>query len=294
MRLLTPLPVTNDWITSTNVPVDDAPAYAPGTYDQGDQVVQDFRLYECQVDGTTTAPVQGGTTPWLDIGAVNRLAAFDVKLNRATTRADEINYTIQANQVLGGVGFFRVNATEIYVRQVDPVDGVVFERTLNFIDNTKITDYKEWWFEPIEFKTRDIIADLSLYSDAALEISIRNPGGTAAVGEIALGPIRDLGTTLFGTNLGIVSYNRVERDPFGNVDIVRRGYSDRVSYDVAIDTPDVDRLQRLLSEALDTPHVFIGTELRPSTVVYGLYRDFNQVLGNAIESRLNIEVEGLA
>lgn len=294
MMLLTPIAVTAANLTASNVAEDDAPAYNAGTtYAVDDEVIYAFRLYRSLVGSNTGNQPDTSPAQWQDRGAINRYKAFDALIETQTENADTIDVTIDPGAVVNAVALFRLEANSVRVVVDDPVEGVVYDETRTLQDNDLITDWYAYFFEPIETRSRVLFADLPNYRDATVQIIVDNTGGTAKAGAIALGALRGLGVTLFGTTFGILDYSRKERDAFGNFEIVERGFADRISFDVSIDTPSANRIKRLLTAARTTPVVFIGTTNREETVVYGFYRDWQVVLGNAVFSDVSIEVEGL-
>ncbi|HFL2185791.1 TPA: hypothetical protein ACG3DQ_000770 [Pseudomonas putida] len=102
-----------------------------------------------------------------------------------------------------------------------------------------------------------------------------------------------LGEALYGTSVGITDYSRKERDTFGNMGIVERGYSKRADFDVIVQTSTVSQVQRLLSKYRAKPLVWIGEASFQSTILYGYYKEFNLVISGPTVSDCSISVEGL-
>lgn len=295
MRILAPLPVSDANLIASNVPEGDHPDWVSGAaYTAGDRVVYLDMIYEALTthSGVTTTP-DLDTVNWVQVGRINRYAAFDALLERATNNPDTITYEIQGSGIITSVFFFRLVADTVRVEIEDATDGVVYDQTLDLLDDTLITDWYAYFYEPLEQETRAVFDGLPNYPDATLRITVDNTGSTAEVGEIAFGRLRDLGVSLLGTSLGIIDYSRKDRDQFGNIDITERGFSDRVSYDVRVDNRGANRVKRLLTERRNLPTVYVGDVARPETISYGFYRDWNEVLFDFIQTDLSIEIEGL-
>jgi len=290
------LTATDAVLTASNVATDDAPEWASGTsYSIGDQVIvlgTTQRLYEALQASTGSFPPDN-PTDWNDLGAINRWKMFDGGTNTQTSNPDSIDVTLEPSGIINSFTLFNLNAAEARVVMTDVTEGVVFDETYNLIDNSAVDEWYAYFFEPIARATQ--LTDLSLpaYGDAAIDITLTETGANVKCGLAVIGQQATIGTTVFGTSVGIRDFSRKEVDEFGNFTIVERRFFREVDYDVRIETDKVQFVQRILSERRAQPTVYIGTEENPETIVYGYYRDFDIVLSNPAFSNGTIEVEGL-
>lgn len=290
------LTATDAVLTASNVATDDAPEYNNSTsYSTGDQVIvlgTTQRLYEALQASTGSFPPDN-PTDWNDLGAINRWKMFDGGTNTQTSNPDSIEVTLEPEGIINSFTLFNIQASEANVTLTDAVEGVVFDKTYNLIDNSAVDDWYAYFFEPIA-RVRQL-SDLSLpaYGDAVIDITLTETGADVECGLAVIGQQATIGTTVFGTSVGIRDFSRKEVDEFGNFTIVERRFFREVGYDVRIDTDKVQFVQRILSERRAQPTVYIGTVENPETIVYGYYRDFDIVLSNPAVSNGTIEVEGL-
>ncbi len=296
MKLVTPQPVTPALLTTSNIPMTDAPNWAAGTYTLGQQVIFNYAIYEVIVATTTDQPDVGAakaTPTWIRISAINRYKMFDEVISTGTVGVPTIAVTITPAQIVNAIAFFSVTATTINVTLTDPVEGVVYNETQSLQDNTLITSWYNYFFEPIAQKSDAIFDDLPSYVAAVVSVTISNGASNAVCGEMVMGKQRQLGVTNFGSSVSIQDYSIKSRDDFGNTIIVQRAFSKRADYDVTVETPFVAAVQRILSDIRTTPTVFIGDANRSETVIYGFYRSFDIVLQYPTISSCSISVEGL-
>lgn len=122
---------------------------------------------------------------------------------------------------------------------------------------------------------------------------VENADDTAAVGELVIGRQVELGVALYGTGVGIIDYSRKSTDEFGVITVVKRDYSKRCEFDVAVDTELVGYVQRTFAGIRARPVVWIGDESQEATLVYGYYRDFSISISTPSFSDATITVEGL-
>lgn len=101
-----------------------------------------------------------------------------------------------------------------------------------------------------------------------------------------------IGICLYGTEISIVDYSRKERDEFGNMTLIPRGYSDLVSFRVVIPTANAATVRALLASKRATSAVYIGHVDHAATQVTGYLTQFNISLDWNLSS-LTLDVEGV-
>ncbi len=295
MRIIRPVDVTPAILASSNVPEDDYPAWTAGTYTQGDRRIYQHRIYEVLAETTTDSPAAGVTKSpptWLDVGATNRWRMFDDKVGSLTEQAGSIAVELQPGAVINSVALFNLLGRSATVTLTDPVDGIVYQRTVSLVD-AGVSDWYEWFFAPIGRQTDFVLLDLPAYGTAVLSVTIDNASDTAAVGHLVMGRQAELGVAVYGSGVGITDYSRKETDAFGNSVVVERSFSKRAEFDVVVETPQIGRVQRLLASLRAQPVVWIGAEGYESTFLFGYYRDFQISISGPSVSDASITVEGL-
>lgn len=280
----------------TNVPEADSPLWASTTsYVVGDRVMVEHRNYEALVANSDRNPTATPSDPptWLDLGLTNRWRMFDDKIGTVTTNPESISLTIAPGRAVDSLAFFGMDAASLYVRVVDPYQGIVYESSVSPVSTDGINDWYDYFFTPVEVNEDFVLLDVPVGTYGSIEIDIAKPGGIAQVGALILGKAAVLGEAIYGTSVGITDYSRKDRDDFGNVVIVERGYSKRADFDVIVQTNMVSQVQRLLSKYRAKPLVWIGEASYQSTILYGYYKEFNLVISGPTASDCSISVEGL-
>jgi hypothetical protein len=92
--------------------------------------------------------------------------------------------------------------------------------------------------------------------------------------------------------LGIVDYSRKERDEFGAITVIERGYTNRIKYNAEIRTSDAGLVRSLLANKRATLAKYIGNANESSTIVVGYITQFNIKIEDFMTSKLDLEVEG--
>jgi len=302
MNIIRPVTITDAVLTSSNVPEADAAEFILGTsyaLDAEVMVTTDgvHSIYiSLQASNQGNQPEDDDlVTPifWARKSATNRWAMFSDQINDRTEMADEIVVVFDAAALVDGMAFFNVDATQITIVMDDPVDGVVYDKTFDLIDNSGVADWFAWYFEPIRIQDTLGALDLPPYSNATITVTITNTGEVAKCGVVTFGSQRQLGITDHGTGIGIVDYSRKERDTFGNPVVIQRSFAKRANYVVTANTGYVGSIQQTLSELRTTNLAWIGSVNFPSTIIFGYYKDFDVILSNPSTSKLSLEIEGL-
>lgn len=298
MRVIKPIVIGEAQLVSSNVPETDYPAWAAATaYTKGRRVILAHVVYEALVD--VPAGVKPGDevvtaeapAKWLEVGATNRWRMFDNKVESLTTNPGSVEVTIRPGAVVNSLALFNLKGRSVTVSMVDPLEGDVYRKEVSLID-AGVTNWYDWFFEPIGIRTDLVLLDMPAYGSADIVVTVE-AGGEAAVGHLVIGAVKTIGTALYGSSVGITDYSRKTTDDFGNTTVIRRSYSNRAEFDVSLDTSEVARVRRLLAELRATPVVWIGEESYEATILFGFYKDFQIVFSGPTVSDCSITVEGV-
>jgi hypothetical protein len=301
MQIIKPETVTNAYLTS-NVAITET-LWTAGTYTIGQQryyqpsgAVFPY-LYEVTVASTTDRPDLGAaltpTPSWKNIGAINKWKMFDGKANAQTTKATPLDVTVQMPYVINSLSVLNVEAATLQVTVTDSIEGQVYNRQMSLLDNSAVTDWYTFFFLPYTQLFDVVLNDLPAYSNAAIRLQLTSASGDVKCGEFALGNIRTVGETSFGSSVGILDFSKKQADEQGNFYIEQRTYSKRGTFDVTIDTSAVDTTHRFMTSLRAVPCVFVGSENFGSTIIYGFFRDFDIIISNPALSTLSMSIEGL-
>jgi hypothetical protein len=229
---------------------------------------------------------------WLETGATNRWRLFDEVVGQQCTDTDEIEVVLAPTERCTTASLFNLDAAEVTVVVVSDSEGEVYNETFSLTDDGGITDWYSWFFSPIERLSTLVVNDLPAHSDTEVTVTITG-AGTIGCGEVVLGFAREIGDTMWDTQLGINDYSYKAQDDFGNWRITQRAFSRAAQFPVWLDGSRTDAVIRLLERYRSTPVVWIGIEGTTSTYVYGFYQSFVLAMKNFPQSLYNLEIEGL-
>lgn len=296
--------VTDAVLLSSNVLEDDHPVWNAATsYTVGDLVIrtETHRIYENLIAGvnatTPEVAAEEDVPRWLDIGPTNKWAVFDREIGSTTKRAGSIQYVFQPGVGVNTVGLIEiVNASSVTVSMKDEPGGTeIYSKTVDDLDGATITDFYDFFFEPVQQLDKLVFSDLpGSFDDCEITVTVE-AGGDAEVGVILFGPTYNLGDTEFGVQLGILDFSRKTTNEFGRVTVTKRRFSSTVEARQMFSQSALNRVYRLLAELRSEPCLWVGTSAPgyESLIVYGFYANFSVDLAFPTINYCTLRLESL-
>lgn len=269
--------------------------YAGGTtYALDDIVISTVthRAYQ-SVQGSNTGHALSDAAWWLDIGPTNRFKMFDQTNSSQTSNGEDITVTVEITGRADSVALLNIAGASAQIIAVTAEDGEIYNKSFNLVSTGGITDWYQYFFEPIVRKGDLTVYDLPVNANPTITVRLLEPGAQAKMGSLVIGQSQMLGDTIHPAKLGIQDFSRKETDDFGNFTIIQRGFSRRGTFKVIIDEARMDAISATLSAYRAEAVVWLGVDVYTSSWIYGFYRDFSFDLSNPEETYLNIELEGL-
>lgn len=297
MRLIRPTLINSDNLLASNVP-DTYAVYNAGTTYGLDEIVRDeaadFRDHEYQsLQAGNTGHSLADAAWWLDLGPTNKYRMFDQSNTTVTTNAESIEVTILVDGRADAVSLLNIRGATVRVEMTTVEDGLLYDETFNLVSDSGVTNWYEYFFEPVVRKGDFTLYDLPLNKDPTITVTLEEPGGTAQIGALVIGQSRYLGYVVHPLRTGIQDYSRKEQDEFGNFTIIERNFAKRGVMKVAVDERSIDALSAILASYRAQAVVWVGVENFTSTWIYGFYRDFEFDMSSPNDAYLNLELEGL-
>ena len=316
MDVILPIEMTDSILVDTNIAENDYAEWAPSvTYYRGDFVISTatHKIYRALTDHASTAlnapdkeiaaindPLIEDPNPqnWQEFSATNRWKPFDTKPSIQTENPESIYFRIKPNSFIGGMGFFGLNGATISIHGFleGTPDVTIYDATENLIDRDNITGWWEYFFTDFTIFPTKIFTGLHQAKGATWDITISNPGGVAKVGQIAFGPLFNIGDTLVpGTNFSGLDFSTVEEDDFGNVTRVSRAATRTMDFSVKINRSKISTVQRKMDSLRGgVPAVWIGDHrLELAATIYGFSTDYRISYTAADFANMELEIRGL-
>lgn len=296
MKIMIPTQITDSMISDYALSYAEPSAWSSSvSYTAGNRVAVGKDIYECiTANNNANPPENTANFNWIYVGVSNKHKAFDNKINTKTESLGSISFTLTPNDIINGITLFNVQCATVLIVMSDKVDGEVYRREINMVSDANVEDLYDYLFADFEQKSDITVFDLPPYRTASISVTLTGASEeTVYLGMVLVGKVKTIGLLNWGVSVGIIDFSTKETDTFGNVTVVPRESSKRANYDIDVETRQVDFIQKQLQEYKTTPIVWVGSEQFETTIVYGYYRDFNQVIGNPMRSKCTVEVEGL-
>lgn len=296
--IIRPVALTDARLTSSTVAepsANDPAAWAAATaYVAGDRVhrVTTHMVYQRLVNGTTPTAPEDDTLNWVAVEPTDRWKMFDASNTTQTVEADgTMVIVVTPGTVVDSIAFDNVDADSIQVQ----VAGSSYDRTVSL----KTRECRDWWqyfFEPFSYRTAAVFTGLPLLVGNQITITVAKASGDPVkVGTCVMGLSKKLGTSEHGVGLGIIDFSGKDTDAFGNVFVVERAFSKRMTVDVFIANAQLDDVYSLLASYRARPVVWVGAgNLYGSMLLYGFYKSFEIVVEYPEYSWLRLDIESLA
>lgn len=293
MKVIRPTTINDSRLVSSTVAEDDYAAWSSATsYALGARSIKAHRIWESsQASNTNHDPETSGPTWWVDIGPTNRWGMFDEKVGTVTTATDELTVVIAPGR-FDSLALLQLSAASVTITMTVGAE-VVYEHTESLIDDSEITDWYQYYFEPIRPKDYLLLMDIPIYGEAETTITLTKNSGTVSIGMCIVGMQSDVGGTLNGVTLGINDYSKKSTDDFGNTTLVQRSFSKRMGAKLMVDNSEVDRVHAALSSLRSVPAVWVGYGRYSSMLVYGFFGTFEIDVAYASFSYCSLNIEGM-
>ena len=297
MKAVIPI-LINDSNMTNNITITET-LWTAGTYTLGAKryKADTYIEYEVIVASTSDEPVFGtqqDPPTWKKVGVINKYRMFDGLYATQSSRTSPIEVVVESgSNFINAVAVLGISDAEfINISVEDTLLGVVYDKTVQLIDNSEVVDWWNFFYSPYELKTEIVFIDLPFYNNVTVTVTLTGED-VVKCGEILMGRVFSLGQTQLYSGLGIVDFSKKERDDEGNFSLEERTYVKRIDYDVQVDRNRVASVNNFLTKYRATPTVWIGEESAEETIIYGFFRDFEIVLSSPTICECNISVEGL-
>lgn len=296
VRIIPPQNINDSNLTSSNVPENDYPLYDSGTtYNEGDKVIITtgvHKIYESTVTQTGVYPPEN-LVSWIDKGSTNRFKMFDDAVASKTVNPNTINVSLTMNGLVNSLALLELNAISVTITANSQSSGLVYNKTIDLIDYSEITDWYQYFYYEFQRKSTLVITDLPAYNDLTVNIIIDNNSGNAECGVLGIGRQNIIGEALYGVKIGIIDYSIKTVNDAGLVNIKEGAFSKRADIPVKIENNKIDSTHSLLASNRARSIIYAVTNRFDSTLIYGYYKDFDITIAHPAFAECGLSIEGL-
>lgn len=300
MRVIRSEPIT---ILSTNVPETEPEYNADTTYGVGAVVRHNHRVYKSIVaDNKGNQPGLNPAT-WMNQGATNAYRCIDEYVNTAT-KYPSIEMTISCARV-SAIAFFGLSGTNMRLVMRNDQEGVVMDREISLMQwaisgGQSCKSWSEYFFGARVRKRRHFMMIPLMGTGTTLEINITDSPGSGLdceCGNIVVGPILNVGATLFGLSIELNDYSKKTEDEFGGVYLKPGAYSSSADADVFIRREELDGVMNVMTDLRGRAHCWMlentDEPMHETTIMYGFLDNLRSIIEGPAGYKYSIFIKGM-
>lgn len=291
-----PLTITDAILVSSTVAETDYAAWSSvATYALADRVmvVATHKVYQSVQAANINHPVTD-TAWWIEVGATNRWKCFDASNSTRTAKATSAQYVLTPGNWVSAIALLNnLDVTTMRVQMVDPTYGTVYDKTVFVGSLLADPSWYSFFIAPKRSLSSVVLTDLPNYPSATITVDLTG-SADMAWGVLMLGQATALGEgVLYGARVGIQDYSRKETNTFGDTVLVVRAFAKRANFNLILTAEQSDTVSEWLTEVRATPILWIGSSRYTSTMVYGIWQNFEVTLQYFDNSNCSLEILGL-
>lgn len=220
----------------------------------------------------------------------NRYRMFDPNPAFYTESDVNIVFTIKPTGIWSGVALFNIVADSITITLNNGPEAYTATRNLRFDPILS----QEFQNEPqVAFVDLPLIdSNINVSTTLTIELSVSSPR-YQRIGYVCIGEAVEVGKASYGVTTELMDFSRFERDVFGNVFAIKRGYSDKITYPYVVKAADIAQVRQILIARRATLTAYIGHPDVPLTITYGYFIDLDIPIDNWGQSDASIVVESV-
>lgn len=274
---------TTNWAVETPN-VSDPPEWLSGFSYAVNEIASDYTdkgVYLRTAAGSGTTRPGLDPTNWKLVRPTSRYALFDlVNVTAASVGPTTgLSMVVTPGVAFNRVAVFGVVALFVQVRVQTSAGVTVYDQTIG-------TDQRRqalWQLPSTYSSTHKILIDFSPIT-----------GVPISVGSLVFGLAVSYGTDAqHGTRLGIVDYSVKSTNEFGDSVLIKRAYARRMDAQIQISSSSTDIFIQRLADLRATPVVWVFSTAYTSTVILGIYKDFEVTLAFPDTNYCTLQIEGL-
>jgi hypothetical protein len=219
--------------------------------------------------------------------STNRWKMFDQSYSSQTENAESIILVLTPGVLVNTLVFLNASGGSIRVQQ--SVSG--YDSTLSLISHP-VDNWYDWYYEDIISDDEALFIDIPPYVASTLTITISAAGGTAKCGVCVIGKEKRIGTTLWGMSKEIQDYSRVVTNDFGDIQLTRGSYSERLNLDVLLTAGTESEVVRQMKDHRAEPLAFVGSTSFSMSIVYGFIESW-RVPCEITGGTMPVQIKGL-
>lgn len=235
---------------------------------------------------------------WIDLGAVNREAAFFLQRSSQNNAVSPYWVSVSPAARVGAIGVAAL-ADDVTLEVYDSTAALLYTETQSLLERN-VYSYKTWVYAKVRQVKKTLFENLPMASTNTFKLTFTRASGNVRVGAIiAINPI-DVGSAQYNAEVRRDNNNRVNRDDFDDIKINTKGGIPTKSMKLIINKSALDDVLDLIDDLGGNVTLWSGLVKGAGTDGYfeslftiGFNRGFKHSISFPRHAEANIELEEL-
>lgn len=272
-------------------------AWASGAFIVGQErvVLSVRKKFVCIKNCQSTLSPELDPDNWLDIGATNKYAMFDLHKNTQTISATPIVVEVTLPKRINTIVFAGMQATLIKVNMFVGANNVYSKEISLSVRNTK--SWSDYFFGEFKRRKSTVFTGLPIFTGAKIKIEIFNANGIVKCGSVVINKAIYLGEMQYGAGASSINLSPIERDDLGTATLRPKPTYPSTKQKLIAKNALADVLLETKATYGGVPGAWVGIEEFPNSAIFnmyliiGIFTMFDYAAVNAVEIEVNLELE---
>ncbi|NBQ67524.1 MAG: hypothetical protein EBU46_01315 [Nitrosomonadaceae bacterium] len=260
-----------------------------------------FQCIQAHTSGTTNLPEAFPDDEtngyWIDLGAVNKIAPFQLERNTQNDALSPYVVEIDPGERFTAVAIGNVIADEVTIEVLNESGGVVTTDTKTLLVRD-IYSWYDWLYQRHRQITKTIFSGLPAVNTYRFRLTFTRSSGYVRVGQIIPAVAFDIGEAQYAATVKRENFSTFVRDFAGEAKIKRRRNVPNISLQLMQDKNRLDGIKNIIDD-LNSEVTFWSGIVKTtdgyfeSLFAIGLYKDYSYSLAYPLNVLANIEIQEL-
>lgn len=253
------------------------------------------RQYRCLTAHTGRAqlPEVDGVY-WLDIGATNKWAMFDLLRSTSSVSASPFTVVITPGKRVDSIALIGLLADSVNITITS--GGIEVYNYTESLTTRNTVSWSEYFYGVFTYKASLVRFDLPPYINAVITITLTKTSGSVSCGALCLGNQIDLGKTQYQAVSGSLNFSVISRDLFGGSVLVPRRSVPKTDQTLFAPKGSVNRIREARNLLNAQPAVYSGIDdssdgYFEALLILGIYKEFSISLDYPDYCKVGLQLE---
>lgn len=285
------------WANATVYAVGDTRSYLIGDL---------YHKFECKLAHTSDTatgkvpeayPDDEANAYWIDLGAVNKYAPFQLERNTQNNAPSPYTVSINPGGRVRDIGIGNIIADEVKLEVFNAAAALVYTETQDLLVRNTPTIY-DWIYAKHRQIGKTLFTNLPTHSTHTFKLTFTRAAGNVRVGSIIPTVAFEIGSAQYGAGVQKENLSTINRQFDGEVKIKRRRNIPTTQIKLIISKNEIDRVAQLIDDLNAEVTFWSGIVLRSdgyfeSIFTIGFYNAFGYSLDYPTDAVANIEIKEL-